>query len=341
MNHHLKSNIEHKTFHVEYDMALYTHNFSDTNLCKMQMFAKYVNDTTSEYIIEWRNGGRVIFALFKDGIQYTVNENVSSDSAWLSIKEFLANRFDRFPFWVDNHAIQFFDSTTTIYLKSDDLYYDTSRKIAIRFNQQGEAAYASLSLFGISNISHNDFVLRSHQEITNQEFDSIFQTYKGYFDKNITETEKRKQNPNLINLKSLDELVPISLFSYDEKQPWVLNTEDSLYRLIDFSFARCVPCHQAAQLLDSFALQYSHKVRYLTIDPYDKYPKDTAILNQFKHKYSHTSIMLAHKNIMAINVFDVTTFPTILLVDPQGKILFRQNGYSEDLFTTLAQYLNN
>ncbi|MBP6979015.1 MAG: TlpA disulfide reductase family protein [Bacteroidales bacterium] len=97
--------------------------------------------------------------------------------------------------------------------------------------------------------------------------------------------------------------------------------------LIDFFYKSCYPCMLALPVLQDLHVRYYDKgLRIIGIDPYDTKEKDD--IDNFLSKRGVTyTVLLGGKD--AAKEYHVSGYPTIYLIDKEGKILFTQVGYGE------------
>ena len=97
--------------------------------------------------------------------------------------------------------------------------------------------------------------------------------------------------------------------------------------LIDFFYKSCYPCMQALPALQALHEKYDEKgLRVVGINPFDTKEDD---LEAFLAKRGVTyTVVLEGKD--AANTYRVSGYPTLFLVDKNGKIIFMQVGYGQD-----------
>lgn len=97
--------------------------------------------------------------------------------------------------------------------------------------------------------------------------------------------------------------------------------------LIDFFYKSCYPCMQALPALQDLHEKYSDKgLKIIGIDPYDTKEKDD--IDNFLAKRGVTyTVLLGGKDVA--KEYHVSGYPTIYLIDKEGKVLFTQVGYGE------------
>jgi len=110
------------------------------------------------------------------------------------------------------------------------------------------------------------------------------------------------------------------------------------YYLIDFWGTWCVPCMAGMPHLLDLKKKYAGKLEILGIDKGDTEEKwRTAIAEKGLDWYHIMSGSGTYDYVAQLNV---TGFPTTILVGPDGTILYRSLGISEDLNDKLDKYLS-
>jgi thiol-disulfide isomerase/thioredoxin len=145
--------------------------------------------------------------------------------------------------------------------------------------------------------------------------------------------------PSYINLKDFKphkspELLPKdtiapkwSLISLKDKTVNLSDYKGELV-LIDFFYKSCYPCMLALPALQNLHEKYNDKgLKIIGIDPYDTKEKDD--IDNFLAKRGVTyTVLLGGKDVA--KEYHVSGYPTIYLIDKEGKIIFTQVGYGED-----------
>lgn len=97
--------------------------------------------------------------------------------------------------------------------------------------------------------------------------------------------------------------------------------------LIDFFYKSCYPCLQALPGLQDLHEKYNNKgLKIIGIDPYDTKEKDEIDTFLAKQGVTYT-VLLGGKDV--VKEYHVSGYPTIYLIDKEGKVLFTQAGYGE------------
>jgi peroxiredoxin len=97
--------------------------------------------------------------------------------------------------------------------------------------------------------------------------------------------------------------------------------------LIDFFYKSCYPCMLALPALQDLHERYKDKgLEIIGIDPYDTKEKDD--IDNFLSKRGVTyTVLLGGKDVA--KEYHVSGYPTMYLINKDGKILFTQEGYGE------------
>ena len=109
------------------------------------------------------------------------------------------------------------------------------------------------------------------------------------------------------------------------------------YVLIDFWGTWCAPCVKEMPRIKDFHESFNDKLYVLGINQGDS----KARVRQFitSNEYSWTQIINGAGSSDFVLKFNVISFPTKLIVDPQGNILHRFVGGSEKVFNKLSELL--
>ena len=106
--------------------------------------------------------------------------------------------------------------------------------------------------------------------------------------------------------------------------------------LIDFFYMSCGPCIQALPSLRGLHEKYKDKgLTVIGMDPFDKNAEDMKAFLA-KHQISYT-VFLSGKDVA--KEYLVSGYPTMYLIDKNGKILFSQVGYGKDVEKKLEKII--
>ena len=98
------------------------------------------------------------------------------------------------------------------------------------------------------------------------------------------------------------------------------------YVLLDFWGTWCGPCIELTPKLRMFAEQYKGKVALVSIAFDDEVKKVQAYVNANKMMWDHLVEGKEQMPVRLTRILRVTEFPTFVLIDSEGKILFRGSG---------------
>ena len=156
--------------------------------------------------------------------------------------------------------------------------------------------------------------------------------------------------PAFCNVKDYVEIKNVELLSKDANAPmWALNSLEGKsvsltdYKgkivLIDFFYKDCYPCMKALPILQSFNEKYKRKgLAVVGIDPIDE---ENGGIKKFILKRGITyKILLDEKKDAAIK-YNVSGYPTIYLIDKNGKIIYSNSGFDEALESKLEELIKS
>jgi len=144
--------------------------------------------------------------------------------------------------------------------------------------------------------------------------------------------------PPYINLRDYTPYKSFELLPRDTIAPnWLLfSVNDETVRLsdfkgqivlIDFFYKSCYPCMLALPALQDLHERYKDKgLQVIGIDPFDTIEKDDIDNFLSKHGVTYT-VLLGGKDVA--EEYHVSAYPTVYLIDKEGKITFIQVGYGE------------
>ena len=141
-----------------------------------------------------------------------------------------------------------------------------------------------------------------------------------------------------IDLLSKDSIAPNwTLISLDNKNVSLKDYKGQII-LIDFFYKACYPCMKAFPILQSLNEKYKSKgLTIIGIDPYDKRNED---IRTFIAKGGITyKILLDDKDVT--KSYNVTSYPTIYLIDKTGKIIYANSGFNESLKDKLEELIKS
>lgn len=201
------------------------------------------------------------------------------------------------------------------------------KKEFIKSNPNSEAATWYLS----------DMMLR--RQVSNEEAISFFNTLNQSLKNNshyrevatrvkgIESTMIGKTVPDFSTKKTLDG----NEFKFSSLQ--------GKYVLIDFWGVWCGPCVAEMPTVKKYADKYADKLTVLGINSGDSKDKMYAFLEKNGYKWQQLMSSKGNNDDNFVLRFNVAGFPTKFIIDPQGKILHRYLGSSEEAFVELDKLL--
>jgi len=111
------------------------------------------------------------------------------------------------------------------------------------------------------------------------------------------------------------------------------------YVLIDFWGSWCGPCVAEMPKVNEYAKKYKGKLEILGINSGDSKKKLTDFLNEHNYKWQQILSARGESTDNFVLKFNVAGFPTKFIIDPEGKILKRFVGNSEEAFIFLDELL--
>ena len=150
----------------------------------------------------------------------------------------------------------------------------------------------------------------------------VLKDYEPYISPKLLPNDTIAPNWSLLSLK--DEIVSLS----DLKGNLVL---------IDFFYKACHPCMLALPALQNLHVKYKDKgLHVIGIDPYDT-KEDDDIENFLSKRGVTYTILLSGKDVA--KKYHVSGYPTLYLIDKNGKIISSQVGYGEGTEEKLEQII--
>lgn len=106
--------------------------------------------------------------------------------------------------------------------------------------------------------------------------------------------------------------------------------------LVDFFYKSCYPCMLALPSLQALHEKYKDKgLTIIGIDPYDKKKDDIASF--LSKRGVNYKVLLGGEDVA--NDYHVSGYPTLYLIDKNGKVIFTQVGYTKDIENTLDEII--
>ncbi len=151
-------------------------------------------------------------------------------------------------------------------------------------------------------------------------------------ERNIQEQEKvnKAQIENIIG-KPIANLTYSNLFGKEVK----IDTFHKVY-IIDYQYKACYPCWVFSEKLNSLNIKYKNLgLKIYGINPID--PLSNSLKDFYSKKDVNYDILIGSNTITS--TFSADTFPTIVILDSNHKIIKAWEGYSESNIDALENKL--
>ena len=123
-------------------------------------------------------------------------------------------------------------------------------------------------------------------------------------------------------------------------KPDTLRYSDSV-TLLDFFYMECFPCVNAIKEIEKTKEHYAGKpLRIIGINSINNNTKDIKKIPRFL-SYNKVAypIWLVDKKIT--DQFSVTAWPTFYIINPQGRVVYKSEGYAETLSDELNKIIDS
>ena len=144
---------------------------------------------------------------------------------------------------------------------------------------------------------------------------------------------KYKEIENMLKVDNVD----LSKFQFYniEKKITTIKREKGKRILLDFWFMECAPCIKDHQLIaNKLELFKDNNIELIGISIDNDHEEWKEFLKEKNYNWLNLRQLDVHEKKMTVNMF-ISVFPTYLLIDSEGNILYRTNSFSE-----IEKYLN-
>ncbi len=337
-----QNKIKNNFYFLEFTAKRYKEQTNDTYHSKMKIHLHYVNDSISEMLIEYdslfkhyKNGEFLVkepifenngnFELFWDNVLYWKNGKYG-DSSIQTYKYYCGDSWFHIPLWTTFYKYNF--SNFKSFIEKDKVFYDT-----INFNEfkfvKSKPIYIKKCYQGTSTNLIDVFNLKKINKISYNKFYEILNEKR-----NLVRLSPKRSFKSVHNLiTDTNKILKISKLNYfdcKEKVNKKLNLNDSQLYIIDFTYIRCAPCISLLNILDTIKDIYKSKIEIIPLDPLDKYPKDSSLINYYfkKYKSSHNLFLIDKNELFRLGI-EIEAYPHLLIVK-NNKIIKVFNGYQEN-----------
>jgi thiol-disulfide isomerase/thioredoxin len=121
--------------------------------------------------------------------------------------------------------------------------------------------------------------------------------------------------------------ISISGYSLQDKKTITISSKSREFNLIFFSGSWCVPCHEAQPLFNTLFKKFNKKVNFITI----AFEKNLSDATKYFHKVEPKYYFLYENSTTKkpdyfTQQFNITTFPSFLLIGNNGEIKYSGNS---------------
>lgn len=110
------------------------------------------------------------------------------------------------------------------------------------------------------------------------------------------------------------------------------------YLIIDFWGTWCGPCVAGIPHMKAFREKHKDKIELLGISNDRSFDVWKTFIT--RNEMNYPNILCGKGEEDFVSKFNVQGFPTKILIDPQGKILFRDSGEKEDFYTKIEEFIS-
>jgi thiol-disulfide isomerase/thioredoxin len=133
--------------------------------------------------------------------------------------------------------------------------------------------------------------------------------------------------------------LPVPNFILNDFKGNVIKIEDLKGKvvLLDFWYSTCPPCLKASQFIEEFQTKYADSnFVVLGMNPVDNSAKISKHYQRWQLNYNSLICTVDLKNIL-----DVNTYPTFILIDSNGMIVYKNSGFSHGLMHEIESEIQN
>jgi len=213
------------------------------------------------------------------------------------------------------------DQSSTLYISKTDSIPILNRS-SVRF--QGDYEYVEFRLLSwtFGGLEANDFSMQ-HLAPTDSIIDYV-------------DTRDSAEGA-LLDIASI--APPLSGIIYPDSSDAVLIAFDGNITVLDFWFMNCYWCIKAMPALERIHEEYTARgVRIYGVNSNDNNATARKRLPNFleHNPMSYPIVFVSHETV---SDYRVTSWPSLYVIDKQGRIAFTQRGFSETLYETLTTEL--
>ncbi|OJU76967.1 MAG: hypothetical protein BGO09_13325 [Bacteroidetes bacterium 47-18] len=224
----------------------------------------------------------------------------------------------------------------TLHLPDDDEFYDRVENIYIHKPALTISRITYHVRYG-DQVQQNDWQLSNIRfgAIPDKIFDSQTKPFLKAYDK---ETYKPLTEADYKLLDSGTVVPSISGKWYpDYQQESVLEPGGGI-TILDFWYTSCMPCIKAIPHLNKLQQKYGRQLRIVGVNPVENKEKDQSRISAFLQRTPMEYPILITDTIP--QAYNVRGYPTLYIIDRDGKVAYAQMGTSENLYDELDALLS-
>lgn len=219
-----------------------------------------------------------------------------------------------------------FPDDDDFYARKEVLYIEKTKKIIQKITYQAKYKdQIQQNIWSINNVKFD--------QTKDSDFDSIvskyFETYKIEDYKPLTEEDyKLLENgataPTIVGTIYPDYYKTIDL-KYDK------------ITILDFWYTSCMPCIKTIPHLNALNEKYKGKIKIIGVNPFEYQSHKQEKIEKFLIRTPIDYSILLTENIP--QAFNVRAFPTLYIIDSNGKVKYSQIGLSDNTYEDLNEIL--
>jgi thiol-disulfide isomerase/thioredoxin len=212
-----------------------------------------------------------------------------------------------------------------------DFWINTKDCIPVRYT-----VYYKIDLSGDTLEQYDEFNLSSYS--LNTQPDYRFKTPDSYIMEGIHVNEFVPDTPGPVQKLAVGSKVP--RWNFETNKKTTLSSENHSYGLIlfDFYYQSCFPCLKAIPALNRLSKKYDLKGKGLLVAGINNVdPVDDRFYEFVERKQISYPLAVSPNELS--EVFKVSSYPTLFLMDGKGTLIYSSEGYSEQLEAELEEVI--
>ena len=134
-----------------------------------------------------------------------------------------------------------------------------------------------------------------------------------------------------------DDAPPFVLTDMNRQYVFSKNIYGDGWVLVDFYATTCVNCNNELPYIEDVYNEY--KERGLTVFLLATDPEGSEVVKPFFEQRPTPLTILIDRYQKSVEKFGVEALPTIFLINPEGKIVYKETGFHEETISELKSFL--